>query len=98
MARKILMALAASFAVAGGAAAQVVADSACEKYAVDIAAFATCDSATRVARAEDDKVGRDAARVEDRAAAGVKTPDAEKGRDPEAPKPAARRLARPKAR
>ena len=32
--------------------AQVVADSACEKYAVDIAAFATCDSPTRVARAE----------------------------------------------
>lgn len=31
---------------------QVVADSACEKYAVDIAAFATCDNPTRVARPE----------------------------------------------
>ena len=36
----------------GSAQAQVVADSACEKYAVDIAAFATCDSPTRVARAD----------------------------------------------
>lgn len=35
-----------------------MADSACEKYAVDIAAFATCDSPTRVARAE---TGDDAA-------------------------------------
>lgn len=36
----------------GAAQAQVVADSACEKYAVDIAAFATSDSPTRVARAD----------------------------------------------
>lgn len=48
-------ALAGAFALAlcfGAAEAQVVADSACEKYAVDIAAFATCDSPTRVARAD----------------------------------------------
>lgn len=37
------------------AQAQVVADSACEKHAVDIAAFATCDSATRVAKPVSDE-------------------------------------------
>jgi hypothetical protein len=50
------LAFAAALALcAGTAQAQVVADSACEKYAVDIAAFATCDSPTRVARAEVEK-------------------------------------------
>lgn len=49
---RIVTAFAASALLAATSHAQVVADSACEKYAVDIAAFATCDSPTRVARPE----------------------------------------------
>ena len=47
---------------------QVVADSACEKYAVDIAAFATCDSPTRVARPEAIEVNEAAAKDTERLA------------------------------
>lgn len=51
-------------AFAGSAAAQVVGDSACPAYAVDIASFATCDG-DRVARAGDpDRVSAGQAFVE----------------------------------
>jgi rhodanese-related sulfurtransferase len=52
MKRKLIaLCLISIFTRSAYAAPQVVADSACEKYAVDIAAFATCENG-RVARAE----------------------------------------------
>lgn len=74
----------------GSVQAQVVADSACEKYAVDIAAFATCDSPTRVARAD----------AEERPAvappADRKTPEKRSSKEQEeAPPPALKPVPRP---
>lgn len=49
--RQVAVAVACALAGLSGAQAQVVADSVCPKYAVDIAAFATCDG-ERVAQIE----------------------------------------------
>ena len=69
----------------GAAQSQVVADSACEKYAVDIAAFATCDSPTRVARAETEEDATVAPRPPEQKSSETRPPKALSASEKKAP-------------